>query len=494
MSVPTYDRLMQPVLRALHELGGSPAITEIDAHVVRQLDLSPEAIAEGHSGRGDMTELEYRLNWARTYLKHAGLIQNVVRGRWALTDLGTATWEIDPKQVVRTVKQQMSRRRENRLAADSADNIARDERRTEPASVNAIDAAEAVLHDAASPLSYQEITKRALEQGLWQTKGATPEATINARLATDIKTNGPNSRFQRVRPGVFALRVWGLPEANPRKAKDSSETPQREAQPASPVNPVQAGPVTSEAEPARRLSFNDAAEAVLERFGKQKPMHYRVITHKILELGLVNTQGETPEATLYAQLLTETKRRAKRGDPPRFVMHGKGLVGLAKWDSGSLAYQIEQHNEQVRRKLHSRLLEMPPADFEALIGQLLVVLGFDDVEVTARSGDGGIDVRGTLVVGDVIRTRMAVQVKRWKRNVQAQIVQQVRGSLGTHEQGLIVTTSDFSTGACSEAERPNAVPVALMKGEQLVKLLVENDIGIRRTGYDLIELDGNEQS
>ena len=72
-------------------------------------------------------------------------------------------------------------------------------------------------------------------------------------------------------------------------------------------------------------------------------------------------------------------------------------------------------------------------------------------------------MRGTLVVGDVIRTRMAVQVKRWKHNVQAPIVQQVRGSLGTHEQGLIITTSDFSAGAREEAARPDAVPVGLMK-------------------------------
>ena len=59
--------------------------------------------------------------------------------------------------------------------------------------------------------------------------------------------------------------------------------------------------------------------------------------------------------------------------------------------------------------------------------------------VTGRSGDGGIDVRGTLVFGDVIRTRMAVQAKRWRGNAQAPIVQQVRGSLGTHDQRLIIT-------------------------------------------------------
>ncbi len=88
---------------------------------------------------------------------------------------------------------------------------------------------------------------------------------------------------------------------------------------------------------------------------------------------------------------------------------------------------------------------------------------------------------------------MAVQVKRWRTNVQAPTVQQVRGSLGTHDQGLIITTSDFSPGARTEAERPNAVPVALMSGEQLVGLLVEHDIGVRRAPYDLLELGGEQE-
>jgi restriction system protein len=95
-------------------------------------------------------------------------------------------------------------------------------------------------------------------------------------------------------------------------------------------------------------------------------------------------------------------------------------------------------------------------------------------------------------VGDSIKIRMAVQAKRWKNNVQTPIVQQVRGSLGAHEQGLIIISGNFSAGARKEAERPDATPVALMNGEQLVNLLVENDILIRRTGYDLIELGEEE--
>jgi restriction system protein len=236
-------------------------------------------------------------------------------------------------------------------------------------------------------------------------------------------------------------------------------------------------------------SFSDAAEEILEHHAGRKPMHYRALTEKALELGLVRTQGQTPEATLNAQIAADIERRSRRGEAQRFVRLGQGLVGLAKWTEGDgLAVQIERHNTRVRRELLSRLGAMPPTDFEALIGQLLVALGFQEVTVTSRSGDGGIDVRGTLVVGDVIRTRMAVQVKRWKSNVQAPIVQQVRGSLGTHDQGLIITTSSFSSGARVEAERTDAVPVALMNGEQLVTLLVENNIGVRRSSHDLIEL------
>jgi restriction system protein len=158
-----------------------------------------------------------------------------------------------------------------------------------------------------------------------------------------------------------------------------------------------------------------------------------------------------------------------------------------------LAFQIEQHNITIRKKLHAQLAATSPADFEALIGQLLTAIGFEEVVVTNRTGDGGIDVRGTLVVGDVIRTRMAVQVKRWKKNVQAPDVQQVRGSLGTHEQGLIITTSDFSPGARTEAERSTAVPVASMNGQQLVALLAEHNLGVHRNSYDLLELGPQEE-
>ncbi|SHO53497.1 restriction endonuclease [Desulfopila aestuarii] len=144
----------------------------------------------------------------------------------------------------------------------------------------------------------------------------------------------------------------------------------------------------------------------------------------------------------------------------KVVQHGRGYVGLSQWMGRGLAFQIEQHNHQVRKALRERLLAMKPGEFEELISQLLAEMGFEMVEVTKLSGDGGIDVRGTWVVGDVVRIKMAVQVKKWKlkNNIQAPVVQQVRGSLGAHEQGLIITTSDFSSGAMKEAAQPDKTP------------------------------------
>ncbi len=335
--------------------------------------------------------------------------------------------------------------------------------------MNVRDAALQVLKDAGEPLHAEEIARRVLEQGLWSTSGKTPAATVAARLYTDLKTNGDASPFVLVSPQTFGLREAGHQprQKPPSKGKRKTKT----------------------------YSFTDAAERVLEQFGNKKPMHYRQITEKALAKGWAVTSGKTPEATMYAQVLTEIKRDQKRGKQPRFVQHGRGYVGLSRWMGRGLAFDIEQHNKRVRQSMHKRLFTMEWADFEELIARLLAEIGFEDVEVTQRSGDKGIDVRGTLVVGEVIRTRMAVQVKKWKQSnrVQAPIVQQVRGSLGTHEQGLIITTSDFGAGARTEAARANAVPVALMNGEQLVALLAQYQIGIKRRTHDIIELEEEEQ-
>lgn len=68
-------------------------------------------------------------------------------------------------------------------------------------------------------------------------------------------------------------------------------------------------------------------------------------------------------------------------------------------------------------------------------------------------------------------------------------MQQVRGSLGAHEQGLIITTSDFSEGAKREAAQGDKNLIALINGDRFVKLLMEHGIGVRRSVHNLFEID-----
>ena len=340
-----------------------------------------------------------------------------------------------------------------------------------------LDAAILVLRESDTPLHVNEITNRILSRKLWESSGKTPTATVGARIYSDIKKNGNVSPFFRHAPSTFGLR----------KTDSSGKT-------ATDTKPEASVTRTAGTRSKTSFSFTDSAQMVLEQFADNQPMHYRAVTEKALEMGWLSTEGKTPEASMYAQILTSIKRSRRRGEQPRFTQHGKGFVGLSRWMAGGLALEIEKHNKKVRKELHEKLLRMPWDAFEDLVARLLSEMGFEIDESASKIGDGGIDVRGTLLIGDVIRTRMAVQVKRWKKNVQAPIVQQVRGSLEVHEQGLIITTSDFSRGAREEATKPNATPVALMNGEQLVVLLVENGVGVERRSHDLIELEDEDAS
>lgn len=62
-----------------------------------------------------------------------------------------------------------------------------------------------VLTDESKPLHYKEITKLALEKGILETDGATPDASMNAQLAVEIKRLGEASDFIRIGPGIFTI-------------------------------------------------------------------------------------------------------------------------------------------------------------------------------------------------------------------------------------------------------------------------------------------------
>ena len=80
-----------------------------------------------------------------------------------------------------------------------------------------LQSAQQILEQVGQPLHYKEITQKAIEQGL-QTEGATPWATMNAQIATDIKKNGDDSIFYRSEPGTYSLKAQGIQHSISAKA------------------------------------------------------------------------------------------------------------------------------------------------------------------------------------------------------------------------------------------------------------------------------------
>ena len=98
-ALPTFDRLMNPLFRALEALGGSGSVEEIYDKVVELEALSDEVLSHLHDPENSTnTEVWYRLAWARTYLKKFGLVDNSTRGVWSLAAKAKDVSQIDPQR------------------------------------------------------------------------------------------------------------------------------------------------------------------------------------------------------------------------------------------------------------------------------------------------------------------------------------------------------------------------------------------------------------
>src|SRR3989304_2048871 len=103
--LPTFDRLMNPLLRSLRALGGSGSVEEIYDKVVELEKLPEDALSQLHDPeKSNQTEVAYRLPWARTWLKQYGVLENSSRGVWSLTAKAKEKEQVDPQDVLKTVR------------------------------------------------------------------------------------------------------------------------------------------------------------------------------------------------------------------------------------------------------------------------------------------------------------------------------------------------------------------------------------------------------
>jgi restriction system protein len=111
------DGLYNPLLEAIKRLGGSASISELNEEVTKYLQLTDEEIAERHNAQ--YTKLEYKMAWARSYLKAYGLLDNSERGVWVLTPKGKDTDSVDPREVTRFVQSLRKNKKSKSLVEDS---------------------------------------------------------------------------------------------------------------------------------------------------------------------------------------------------------------------------------------------------------------------------------------------------------------------------------------------------------------------------------------
>jgi restriction system protein len=139
--------------------------------------------------------------------------------------------------------------------------------------------------------------------------------------------------------------------------------------------------------------------------------------------------------------------------------------------------ELEKYSWQ--EQLVEELKMVDPPAFERLCQRLLRELGFQNVEVTGRSNDGGIDGKGILRLGGVLSFHVHFQAKRYKGSVSPSIVRDFRGAMvGRADKGLIITTGTFTREAKREASRDGAPPIDLMDGNDLAEKLKELGLGI----------------
>lgn len=142
-----------------------------------------------------------------------------------------------------------------------------------------------------------------------------------------------------------------------------------------------------------------------------------------------------------------------------------------------------------REQISDKLQSMDPYAFEKLAQRLLRECGFSEVEVTKKSGDGGIDGTGKLRINGIFSFNVAFQCKRYKKPVGAPAIRDFRGSLGTNiEKGVLITTSAFTQEAKDEASSEGKRLIDLMDGEELINKLAEYGIGLNEVkSYEIDE-------
>ena len=177
-----------------------------------------------------------------------------------------------------------------------------------------------------------------------------------------------------------------------------------------------------------------------------------------------------------------------RGAQREFISERKSVqdVEPIPADDQTVPDSVGEHLDY-KSLLLATLQSLPPEGFERICQRLLRESGFQQVAVTGRSGDGGIDGHGILQINPLVSFKVLFQCKRYRGAVPVSAVRDFRGALqGRADKGIVLTTGNFTTDAKREAIRDGATPIELVDGEKLVEMFETLGLGLRpKKDYDI---------
>jgi len=248
------------------------------------------------------------------------------------------------------------------------------------------------------------------------------------------------------------------------------------------------------------LSFADAAERILRE--ARKALTYKELAKKAIDGKLVQTESETPHISMHVSIRSEMKRREERGEPQRFVFLGHGLFSLVDLVTGKPGEKTRTALDQVREsrqnaadELHQKLTSKNHGpEFEAMVADLLVAMGYQDVRVIGGKDDQGVDILCEKREG-LLKTRIAVQCKckALSQQVGPKDVSTLRDNLSSYQcqQGILVTTSELNDVAKQKAKEAGKEPIYFIEHAELLDLFAQFSIGIRNEPIRFYQLDAS---
>lgn len=278
-----------------------------------------------------------------------------------------------------------------------------------------------------------------------------------------------------------------------------------------------------EESPEGKLALTDRGQDFIEHKGGEAEVFLDEQEGLAYLLALVADNGPTRTGGLLENWTEYLKRYSSFGSPSTFrdTLHrrlknllDRGLINrkstMYSVNDTGLAYLQRVGTEEalggdeqqelwalarkqemsVRESLHELLLDMDAFAFEHLVKRLLEEMDYQNVEVTTRSGDGGVDVVADIELG-ITSVREVVQAKCHKRTIQRKDLDALRGSLYRFSavRGTIITTSNFSRGTKAAAFEGGAAPITLIDGAKLIDLLIEHGIGVCKRTLEVLAVD-----